>query len=163
MKIRIPIWVRFTDKCPLKPLGIDSASMKGSEYSQALKDNLDRYRDELFQIEKWAEIETQKRRYCRSVWKLTPPTIRYGFPETVYQNPRERDRFLKIVQDCLNKYSNTYGGDILERLQWCEWNRIPEGFGTGNVRLPNHNSGSKMKARAGWWVSGGLPSLGKKR
>ena len=120
---RLPRWIRFTDHCPLKKLGIPPENIPEDisayfgflfamrelpEVQQAIRDALS-----------FAERETKERQAFRKVWESSPLAFRESFPKDTYQQRETRKVFLKQLQR-LEKYP------------------LPAGFGADNAPAEYH-------------------------
>ena len=120
---RLPRWIRFTDHCPLKRLGITPdnippeigqyfgflfAMRELPEVQQAIRDALS-----------FAERETQERQAFRKIWDSSPLAFRENFPSDTYQQRETRKLFIK-------------------QLSRLESYPLPTGFGSDNAPAEYH-------------------------
>lgn len=126
----LPAWVRHTDYCPFKALGIDTSDMTIPEYFEVmayLAILSPELRRAINRALRFAKREALARAKFKAVFESAPAAVKFGFDRKTYQNAETRRAFYQAL--------HRYNENPVSLLKIC------------SVQRANHNAGRKLPAR----------------
>ena len=126
----LPAWVRHTDYCPFKALGIDTSDMTIPEYFEVmayLAILSPELRRAINRALRFAKREALARAKFKAVFESAPAAVKFGFDNKTYQNAETRRAFYQAL--------HRYNENPVSLLKIC------------SVQRANHNAGRKLPAR----------------